>query len=68
MVIILSQDDLHDAMDAATVLYFHFILLDSNIVVAVVHMNTAVLGSQPHRGLIRILLRSSIVDVRYVAT
>lgn len=55
-------------MHAAAVLYLHLILLDPNVVVAIVHVNTAVLGSQPHRGLIRVLLSGSIVDTRYVAT
>jgi len=54
-------------MHAAAVLDLHFVLLDPNVVVAVIHVNAAILGSQPHRGLIRIFFRSSIVNTRYVA-
>lgn len=64
----IDREDLHDAMHAAAVLYLHFVLLDSNVIVAVIHVNTAIFGSQPHRGLIRILFRSSIIDTRYVTT
>lgn len=62
-----KSDNLHDAMHAAAVLYLHLVLLDPNVVVAIIHVDAAVLGTQPHRGLIRILLRDSIVDTRYVA-
>lgn len=53
-------------MHAAAVLDFHFVLLNPDIVVAIVYVDAAVLGSQPHRGLIRVLLRRSIVNTRHV--
>lgn len=53
-------------MHTAAVLDFHLVLLNPNIVVAIVHVDATVFSPQPHRGLIRILLRSSIVDIRYI--
>lgn len=63
----ISRRLLHDAVHAAAVLDLHLVLLDPDVVVAVVHVDAAVLGSQPHRGLIRVLLRGSIVNTRHVA-
>lgn len=57
---------LHDAVHAAAVQDLHLVLLDPDIVVAVVYVDVAVLCSQPHRRLIRVLLRSSIVNTRHV--
>lgn len=61
--------NLHDAVHAATMLNLHLVFLNTDVVVAVVHVNTSVLGSQPHCGLIHVFLYISIVDARYcVAT
>lgn len=63
----ISRRLLHDAVHATAVLDLHFVLLDPDVVVTVVHVDATVLGSQPHRGLIHVLLRSSIVNTRHVA-
>lgn len=57
---------LHDTMYAAAVLDLHLVLLDADVVVAVVHVDASVLCAQPHRGLINVLLHSGIVNARHI--
>jgi hypothetical protein len=40
-----DNSDLHDAVHAATMLNLHLVLLDADIVVAIVHVNASILGS-----------------------
>lgn len=53
-------------MDAATVLQLDLVLLDSNIVAAVVHVNAAVLGTEPHGRLVEVLVYGSALETRQV--
>lgn len=61
-------EDSHDAVNAAAVLDLHLVLLNANVVVAVVHVDASILGSQPHGRLIDVFLRVGVVEARYVAT
>lgn len=38
-------------MDGRAVLYLHFVLLDTDVVAAVINMYAPILGAQPHGGL-----------------
>lgn len=55
-------------MHAALMLYLHFVLLYSDIVIAVVNMYTAIFGSKPHGWLIHLFLCCRIIDTRNIAT
>lgn len=52
-------------MNAATVLNFHFILFNPDVIVAVVNVDAAVLSAKPHCRLVNVLLAA--VDARHVA-
>ena len=54
-------------MNTAVVLYFHFVLLYPDVVVAIVHVNASIFSPQPHGWLVDILFRCYVINTRNVA-